>query len=237
MARKKRHEAHANHERWLVSYADFITLLFAFFVVMYAVSEVDARKMKKFVGSVQFAFSAEGTGQTQQHGPKRGTPPSLIGGYWQDSRRGSEEGGFDAVVEAQRFLQSSLDRNFDRDSRDVEVVNEDGTLLVSIPARGLFPTGSARIRADRAAFLKDLGEVVTGTGLQLRIDLRIPVSPGRAASASDYDLGTRRLSSMIQSLRIDLASDGGGLETMVRLEGGLFAVPDDRWVFEIRMIP
>ena len=38
MARRKQHEEHENHERWLVSYADFITLLFAFFVVMYSVS-------------------------------------------------------------------------------------------------------------------------------------------------------------------------------------------------------
>lgn len=41
MARKRRAEEHENHERWLVSYADFITLLFAFFVVMYAVSSVN----------------------------------------------------------------------------------------------------------------------------------------------------------------------------------------------------
>src|SRR6202035_495279 len=40
MARKKR-ESHENHERWLVSYADFITLLFAFFVVMFASSQTD----------------------------------------------------------------------------------------------------------------------------------------------------------------------------------------------------
>ena len=44
MARKKRHEAHENHERWLVSYADFITLLFAFFVVMFATSQTDKGK-------------------------------------------------------------------------------------------------------------------------------------------------------------------------------------------------
>jgi len=41
MSRRRAHEEHENHERWLVSYADFITLLFAFFVVMYATSSVD----------------------------------------------------------------------------------------------------------------------------------------------------------------------------------------------------
>ena len=44
MARKKKHPEHENHERWLVSYADFITLLFAFFVVMFASSNADNDK-------------------------------------------------------------------------------------------------------------------------------------------------------------------------------------------------
>ena len=44
MARAKKHAEHANHERWLVSYADFITLLFAFFVVMFATSQTDKAK-------------------------------------------------------------------------------------------------------------------------------------------------------------------------------------------------
>src|SRR6476469_1975815 len=48
MARKKKHPEHVNHERWLVSYADFITLLFAFFVVMFAVSQVDSKKVGRF---------------------------------------------------------------------------------------------------------------------------------------------------------------------------------------------
>src|SRR5712692_6128426 len=43
--KKKHAEQHENHERWLVSYADFITLLFAFFVVMFASSQVDKKKM------------------------------------------------------------------------------------------------------------------------------------------------------------------------------------------------
>lgn len=56
MARKKRHEEHENHERWLVSYADFITLLFAFFVVMYALSSVNEGKYKILSDSLNTAF-------------------------------------------------------------------------------------------------------------------------------------------------------------------------------------
>ena len=46
MPRRRRHEDHENHERWLVSYADFITLLFAFFVVMYSISSINEGKYK-----------------------------------------------------------------------------------------------------------------------------------------------------------------------------------------------
>ena len=48
MARKKYDGEVENHERWLISYADFITLLFAFFVVMYAISVVNEGKYRVF---------------------------------------------------------------------------------------------------------------------------------------------------------------------------------------------
>ena len=59
MARKKKTPEHANHERWLVSYADFITLLFAFFVVMFASSQTDKSKMQAISDSVQKALKGE----------------------------------------------------------------------------------------------------------------------------------------------------------------------------------
>ncbi len=58
MARKKQ-ESHENHERWLVSYADFITLLFAFFVVMFASSQTDKAKTQAVSESVQKALNGE----------------------------------------------------------------------------------------------------------------------------------------------------------------------------------
>lgn len=56
MARKPKHEEHENHERWLISYADFITLLFAFFVVMYSVSSVNEGKYRVLSDSLVAAF-------------------------------------------------------------------------------------------------------------------------------------------------------------------------------------
>ena len=57
MARKKKPEEHANHERWLVSYADFMTLLFAFFTSMYAISSLDLQKAGRLVTAMQSAFN------------------------------------------------------------------------------------------------------------------------------------------------------------------------------------
>ena len=54
--RRKQEEVHENHERWLVSYADFITLLFAFFVVMYAISQVNEGKYRVLSTSMIDAF-------------------------------------------------------------------------------------------------------------------------------------------------------------------------------------
>jgi chemotaxis protein MotB len=56
MARKKRVEEHVNHERWLVSYADFITLLFAFFVVMYSISSVNEGKYRVLSDTLEAVF-------------------------------------------------------------------------------------------------------------------------------------------------------------------------------------
>ncbi len=69
MPRKRRAEEHENHERWLVSYADFITLLFAFFVVMYSTSSVNEGKYRVLSDSLVAAFS----------GPTKSMQPIQIG--------------------------------------------------------------------------------------------------------------------------------------------------------------
>ncbi|MFO7705955.1 MAG: flagellar motor protein MotD [Halopseudomonas sp.] len=77
--RRRRHEEPENHERWLVSYADFITLLFAFFVVMYSISSVNDGKYKVLSDTMQGAFNQ----------PQRSLEPIQLG---EDMPRGSSLG-------------------------------------------------------------------------------------------------------------------------------------------------
>jgi chemotaxis protein MotB len=62
LAKRETHEEHENHERWLVSYADFITLLFAFFVVLYSTSRIDNKRMIDVMKSIKFAMHFKGEG-------------------------------------------------------------------------------------------------------------------------------------------------------------------------------
>ena len=68
MSRKKQAE-HVNHERWLVSYADFITLLFAFFVVLFASSQTDKKKQVKLAAAMQIAFTPLGSFEAHSKTP------------------------------------------------------------------------------------------------------------------------------------------------------------------------
>ncbi|MCU7809242.1 MAG: flagellar motor protein MotB, partial [Candidatus Thiodiazotropha sp. (ex Semelilucina semeliformis)] len=78
--RRKRKEEPANHERWIVSYADFITLLFAFFVVMYSVSSVNEGKYRVLSQTLTHAFQESGRSlEPIQVGEQRQQSGEIIG--------------------------------------------------------------------------------------------------------------------------------------------------------------
>jgi chemotaxis protein MotB len=95
VARKKREEEHENHERWLVSYADFITLLFAFFVVMYSISRVDNKRLQQTAASIKWALHMSGTGGSNNmlsvfQGPETGMDLGIQGNGPRGQRRAIE---------------------------------------------------------------------------------------------------------------------------------------------------
>src|SRR5207302_7349236 len=79
---KKKHAEHANHERWLVSYADFITLLFAFFVVMFASSQTDKSKAQQVSDSVR---------QALEHGGMSAAIKEILGGTVDEKGKGNAQ--------------------------------------------------------------------------------------------------------------------------------------------------
>src|SRR5271168_1280286 len=85
MPRRRKPPDHENHERWLVSYADFITLLFAFFVVMFASSQTDKSKAKQISEAVEKALA---------DGKSVGMPPAvakILGGTVDDKGQGNAQ--------------------------------------------------------------------------------------------------------------------------------------------------
>jgi len=82
MPRKKKPVEKENHDRWLVSYADFITLLFAFFVVMFASSQTDRGKAQQVSDSVKRALEGEKMSQVVS---------AILGGTVEDRGKGNAE--------------------------------------------------------------------------------------------------------------------------------------------------
>lgn len=132
MSRKKHGEAHENHERWLVSYADFITLLFAFFVVMYSVSSVNEGKYRVLSQSMLIAF--------------RSASP--------DSLKPIQVGGMVGAPAQQTVGQASMNPGVAPDLRPLPAAVVQRVQRVYLPRdpdmRNSNPSGSMRPAADNA---------------------------------------------------------------------------------------
>lgn len=144
MGRKKKHEheAHVNHERWLVSYADFITLLFAFFVVMYAISDLNSRKAKQVSQAVKFAMHFAGSGGTNEIG--------VFGGKSIDKterRTGGQVGTMDQWIRESSTVYEFLAKDFKDDLAKTEDSSgrmDERGVVMTLPARWLFESGTAQ---------------------------------------------------------------------------------------------
>ena len=185
--RMRRHAApHASHERWVVSYADFITLLFAFFTTMYAISTVDARKLSRMVDSMQAAFDSQtGTPTDRAARPRTGGVPVPP-----------------AVATAQRE-QALVRRLRDRlDDATVDVELDHRGIVVSMREAGSFTTGSAELSDVARGVLGELAAVLSSDdSLKLRVEGHtddVPIQTGRFAS--NWELSTARATAVVTFL-------------------------------------
>ncbi|MEQ1504555.1 MAG: flagellar motor protein MotB [Myxococcota bacterium] len=152
MSRKQKHEEHENHERWLVSYADFITLLFAFFTVLYATAQTDEEKLQAVVDALNVAFTGGMPHAVFQNTPK----PPLSSGLL-DTQITTQSDSQISVESMRRGLRGSLSDNVVQ----IGMVNQ--SLNVVLPERIAFAAGSAELHPSAYGVLTEVAGVVKST--------------------------------------------------------------------------
>jgi chemotaxis protein MotB len=220
VARKKKPEEHVNHERWLVSYADFITLLFAFFTTMYAISTVDAQKMGKMVMSMRASFDSSafppGSDRlpiSQGSGAEGAKPKqSLV----QPIRVPKESRLRDAALQSLKDLKAEGEgtgggQSLGKLKRNIEVLvgaealkgrvqtRMDGRgLIISLGEGGFFDSGSDMIKPAGLALLDTIATSLVSVGNQLRVEGHTDNIPIRNSKfPSNWELSTARATAIV----------------------------------------
>lgn len=201
MSRKKKHE-HVNHERWLVSYADFITLLFAFFVVLFASSQSDRKKQAAVAEAMQTAFTP--LGSFQEHAK---TPPL-------DPSPSSSTVTRPAAL-AMPFPQAGqLTREQEMKARVAKLIQEAGAklppgsvttrmtpdgLAISLHEIGFFASGSAEVRGQALPILTSLAASIPDVPLRVEGHTdNLPIH--NSQFQSNWELSTARASAIARLL-------------------------------------
>jgi chemotaxis protein MotB len=214
MSRKKRHEEHVNHERWLVSYADFITLLFAFFVVLYSSSQVDKRKVGKISLAIQVAFQQMGVFETSNTKlPLSTTEPMPFQDVQaienvvrsQDLQRFVQpaQGALsnallpgdikDIQGEIEKALAPEIQRHV------VELNSRREGLVISLREIGFFESGSATLRSSSQDAIDRLAVILKDRDELLRIEGHTDNVPIHTAQFhSNWELSTARATELIE---------------------------------------
>jgi chemotaxis protein MotB len=203
---KRRHEEHENHERWLVSYADFITLLFAFFVVMYATSNSDLEKQKQFEDSVKSELKltvvniGSGARGGQGHADAAALDQvlnELVNPVDNFPRRGSP-------AEVQDFVERQLKRQMSQEEMDqagIQVRRDALGARVTLNAASFFPSGDARLKKSSLTALSKVANVLATTERRIIIEGHTddrPIEDG--TFPSNWELASLRATSVVRYL-------------------------------------
>lgn len=202
---KKKHPEHVNLERWLVSYADFITLLFAFFVVMYAISQADLAKFKTVSLSLKKAFTSPGpVGMVDLGGNAGGNTANIlderpiVGGRLLNMPAGKTHTQADPDEELhtlKEMLEESitLELGLTDLSEAMEMVFDSQGLVLRLAAKNFFDAGKIDVEPDLRPLLDRIGRVLSKTQRIVRIEGHSDPSEDKGGSyPSGWELSAAR---------------------------------------------
>jgi len=207
MRRRKKGE-HANHERWLVSYADFMTLLFAFFVVLFSSSQVDKRKVGRLAMAIQVAFEQMGVFESSNSKMPLSTtepmpfdnvqiiekvvkttdlsqavPPS------KGARAGPGSGN--GMTRLMTDLQQAFDAEIKRNEISIRVGHEG--IIITLREIGFFGSGSADVELKSEPTVARIAKMLRNQPYDIRIEGHTDNVPiHNSQFSSNWQLSTAR---------------------------------------------
>ncbi|MGZ8365254.1 MAG: flagellar motor protein MotB [Nitrospira sp.] len=190
---KRKHEEHENHERWLVSYADFITLLFAFFVVMYSISSVNVGKYRTVSESIKAALNPIVS-------PPSSPTPLALSTSKAALTAPDSPGSKEFAIRKLRILVKGIKASPQLAMvRITEKVN--GDIVITIPDQLLFNSGEAAVRPEALRFLEGLGTAIIELNRHTRIEGHTDNVPIRTALfPSNWELSSTRAVMVVRVL-------------------------------------
>jgi chemotaxis protein MotB len=206
VARKKKAAEPENHERWLVSYADFITLLFAFFVVMFATSQTDKGKAQQVSDSVNRAL--EGQKMTQ-------VVAAILGGTAADTGKGNAmmrgPGGAKTSAEEQKneklaellpslkLLSEELKKEISEGK--IQISMQQRGLVVSFNQAALFPPGEDAISPEAYDGMEKVARAIGKMPNPVRLEGHTDSTPiNTARFRSNWELSSARSIAILELL-------------------------------------
>jgi chemotaxis protein MotB len=192
MMRKKR-QGRVSHERWLVSYADFITLLFAFFVVLFATGESDKSKKVQLAASIESAFNEMGIFEAHTKFPPQRDPSVDGGEYAAHPAVASPEDREEIKRHLEEAAQPDIDRGI------IGIHDSANGLVISLQEAGFFDSGAADVRPSALSVLNRIAAALPVTAL--RVEGHTDDVPIHTAQfASNWELSSSRASSIARLL-------------------------------------
>jgi len=216
VSRRHKPARHVNHERWLVSYADFITLLFAFFVVLYASSQVDKRKVGKLALAIQVAFQEMGVFQASTtkvpvdvrdpmpfsnvqaiENVERTAGLARISSHPEGGLGGSLENGDLAHLETE--LENTLTAEIKR--KDIAMRRDPDGLVISLREAGFFESGAAQMKSASQPTFDRIATLLRERECYVRVEGHTDDVPiHNAQFASNWELSASRATEIVRLL-------------------------------------
>jgi chemotaxis protein MotB len=209
MARRRRRsipEAE-HHDRWMVSYADFVTLLFAFFVVMYSISSVNKGKYETFSESLDQALFHNEKVQKEAEPIQVGTIPTTVQPIELPNLMTAEERELSEEILQEKRRLDEVSQEFQRalqpfvESQLVGIKKHDFWVELEMNSELLFASGKAELSSKALPVLQKVAEAVRDVPNVINVEGytdNIPISTG--FYPSNWDLSSARATSVVKEL-------------------------------------